>query len=244
MISGFLTHANKSIRGWLILKNLKGFSCVCVANVMFLLALPVFSDNDAVEYFQRGLAYQMGETGQPDADRALVEYRKSLEINPNFFHSLYNSGLIYHSAGKLKHAQVVFLKAARVAKKDPSQEGKRLGSLARNGLGSTLFRLKKFHEAEKEFDIARRLSPDMVEAHYNYINSLIRDDRVEEANKAMRYANKVAPSDKYEKFKGFVASKGTLKRFYGMGSWIFAIAVAIAAIFYGMHIRSKRYSTT
>ena len=226
------------------MKNLKVFSRLCVAKIMFLLALPVFGEYDAVEYFQRGLAYQMGETENPDVDRALVEYRKSLEINPNFFHSLYNSGLIYYSVGKLKHAQVVFLKAARVAKKDGSQEGKRLGSLARNGLGSTLFRLDKFPEAEKEFDIARRLSPYMVEAHYNYINSLIRDDRVEEANKALLYANRVAPSDKYEKFKGFLASKGTLKRFYGMGSWIFAIAVAIAAIFYGMHIRSKKYGAT
>ena len=62
---------------------------------MFLLALPVFGEYDAVEYFQRGLVYQMGETENPDVDRALVEYRKSLEINPNFFHSLYNSGLIY-----------------------------------------------------------------------------------------------------------------------------------------------------
>ncbi|MEE3233762.1 MAG: tetratricopeptide repeat protein [Candidatus Latescibacterota bacterium] len=222
------------------LKTFKRCTPVCIPIWVLLLAFPAFGQNEATEYFKRGLTYHMGDGVPVDEDQALRDYRKSLKIDPEFFQSLYNSGLIYHSAGKLKHAQAVFLKAARVAQKDGGANAKHLGALARNGLGTTLFLLEKFAESEKQFDIARRLFPSFVEAHYNYINSLIRDDRVEEANEAIRLANIVAPSDRYERFKGFAASKSTLKRFYDIGSWLFAIAVTIVAILYGLHIRSKK----
>lgn len=220
------------------------YTFVCFVSWVLLLECPVYGQNTATEYFKRGLTYHMGDGLPIDEDQALLDYRRSLKIDPDFYQSLYNSGLIYHSAGKYNQAQTVFLKAARVAQKYDGANAKRFGALARNGLGTTLFLLGNFTEAEKQFDIARRLFPSFVEPHYNYINSLIRDDQVEEANEAIRLANIVAPSDRYEKFKGFAASKGTLKRFYGMGSWLFAIAVAITAVFYGLHIRSKKSNRT
>ena len=202
---------------------------------------PLLGQENAAEYFKRGFSFHMGEGVPINEEQALSDYKKSLKIDPEFFQSLYNSGLIYHSVGKLKHAHTVFLKAARVAQKSDDVNAKRFAALARNGLGTTLFLLDKFAEAEKQFDISRKLFPALVEAHYNYINSLVLDDRIEEANEAIRLANIVAPSDRYEKFKGFAASKSTLKRFYGFGSWIFAIAVAFTAIVFGLHIRSKKY---
>lgn len=206
-----------------------------------LFVLPLFGQDNAIEYFERGFSFHMGDGVPINEEQALSDYKKSLKIDPEFFQSLYNSGLIYHSAGKLKHAQTVFLKAARVAQKSDDINAKRFAALARNGLGTTLFLLDKFAEAEKQFDISRRLLPTLVEAHYNYINSLVLDDRIEEANEAIRLASIVAPSDRYEKFKGFVASKGTLKKFYGFGSWIFVVAVGVSAIVFGLHIRSKKY---
>ena len=226
-----------------VTKIKRPFSIYCLISI-FLFVVPLLGQDNASEYFKRGFSYHMGDGVPVNEDQALADYKKSLKIDPEFFQSLYNSGLIYHSAGKLKHAQTVFLKAARVAQKSDGVNAKRFAALARNGLGTTLFLLDKFAEAENQFNISRRLFPSLVEAHYNYINSLVLDDRIEEADEAIRLANIVAPSDRYEKFKGFVASKATLKRFYGFGNWIFVIAVTFTSIIFGLHIRSKKNSST
>ena len=79
-------------------------------------------------------------------------------------------------------------------------------AIARNGLGTCLQKLEKYRAAEKQFDIARRMRSDLVEAHYNYINILVLEERTKEAIAALKMAEKMAPSDRYGRFKSFLAA--------------------------------------
>jgi tetratricopeptide (TPR) repeat protein len=155
----------------------------------------------AESYFEKGRIYHTGEEGVQDIEKALSYYKAALKRNGVLYPALYNSGLIYHQRQEYALAQTLFIKAAKAAADSP-QDAKRYGAMARNGLGSTYQKLGKKSQAEKQFGIAKRLFPSFVEAHYNHINLLLLQDRAKEARKALLVAEKLAPSERYGKFKG------------------------------------------
>jgi tetratricopeptide (TPR) repeat protein len=157
----------------------------------------------AESYFEKGRIYHTGEEGVQDIEKALSYYKAALKRNGVLYPALYNSGLIYHQQQEYARAQTLFIKAAKAAADSP-QDAKRYGAMARNGLGSTYQKLGKKLQAEKQFGIAKRLFPSFVEAHYNHINLLLLQDRAKEARKALLVAEKLAPSERYEKIKGWL----------------------------------------
>lgn len=157
----------------------------------------------AESYFEKGRIYHTGEEGVQDIEKALSYYKAALKLNGVLYPALYNSGLIYHQQQEYARAQTLFIKAAKAAADSP-QDAKRYGAMARNGLGSTYQKLGKKLQAEKQFGIAKRLFPSFVEAHYNHINLLLLQDRAKEARKALLVAEKLAPSERYEKIKGWL----------------------------------------
>ena len=157
----------------------------------------------AESYFEKGRIYHTGEEGVQDIEKALSYYKAALKRNGVLYPALYNSGLIYHQQQEYARAQTLFIKAAKAAADSP-QDAKRYGAMARNGLGSTYQKLGKKLQAEKQFGIAKRLFPSFVEAHYNHINLLLLQDRAKEARKALLVAEKLAPSERYDKIKGWL----------------------------------------
>ncbi|MCU4165227.1 tetratricopeptide repeat protein [Carboxylicivirga caseinilyticus] len=50
--------------------------------------------NNATFYYARGVLYEKSDT-----EKAIADYSKSLEIDPNYFNALYNIGVIYYNKG-------------------------------------------------------------------------------------------------------------------------------------------------
>ena len=98
-------------------------------------------------YFQEG-----------DLDRSLEEYKKALEVDPDFALAHAGMGLIYGKRGFLMKAANEFEMALKVRPND---------SETRNNLANTYLISKKFPLALKEYEKALKLNPDNVEAHYN-----------------------------------------------------------------------------
>lgn len=169
-------------------------------------AVVVKGQDTAAYLFEQGYAHQVGDGVDRDTKRALAYYTEAIRLDPTLYAPLYNTALIYHGQGNYTHAQNYFIKAAKSAS-EMGSDAKLYGAMARNGLGTCLQKLEKNQAAEKQFDIARRMSSGLVEAHYNYINILVREDRIKEAIAALKMAEKLAPSERYDRYKGILAVK-------------------------------------
>ena len=134
-------------------------------------------------------------------------------------------------------SQASFLKAARASQKFGA-EADRFGAMARNGLGSAYQKLGKETLAQKQFGIAKRLYPSFVEAHYNHINILILRQKFAEARKALNVAVQLAPSDRYEKFKGRLKEES---REGGgrVGGVTGIIAFVVLLLLYSLYLRRR-----
>ena len=169
-------------------------------------AVVVKGQDTAAYLFEQGYAHQVGDGVDRDTKRALAYYTEAIRLDPTLYAPLYNTASIYHGQGNYTHAQNYFIKAAKSAS-EMGSDAKLYGAMARNGLGTCLQKLEKNQAAEKQFDIARRMSSGLVEAHYNYINILVREDRIKEAIAALKMAEKLAPSERYDRYKGILAVK-------------------------------------
>ena len=200
-------------------------------------AVMVRGQDTAAYLFEQGYVHQVGDGVDRDTKRALAYYTEAIRLDPTLYAPLYNTALIYHGQGNYTRAQNYFIKAAKSAS-EMGSDAKRYGAMARNGLGTCLQKLEKYQAAEKQFDIARRMSSGLVEAHYNYINILIREDRTKEAIAALKVAEKLAPSDRYGRYKGILAVKEKEdNRGYVIGSILFILSF----LAYGLYLkRSKR----
>ncbi|MCX7833208.1 MAG: tetratricopeptide repeat protein [Ignavibacteria bacterium] len=61
----------------------------------------VYSSKDAEFYYNRGIAYRY----KGDYDRAIQDYNKAIEINPNDADAYYYRGLAYEKLGKKEEAE-------------------------------------------------------------------------------------------------------------------------------------------
>ena len=181
-------------------------TCSLTLAILMTCAVVVKGQDTAAYLFEQGYAHQVGDGVDRDTKRALAYYTEAIRLDPTLYAPLYNTALIYHGQGNYTHAQNYFIKAAKSAS-EMGSDAKLYGAMARNGLGTCLQKLEKNQAAEKQFDIARRMSSGLVEAHYNYINILVREDRIKEAIAALKMAEKLAPSERYDRYKGILAVK-------------------------------------
>ena len=181
-------------------------TCSLTLAILMTCAVAVKGQDTAAYLFEQGYAHQVGDGVDRDTKRALAYYTEAIRLDPTLYAPLYNTALIYHGQGNYTHAQNYFIKAAKSAS-EMGSDAKLYGAMARNGLGTCLQKLEKNQAAEKQFDIARRMSSGLVEAHYNYINILVREDRIKEAIAALKMAEKLAPSERYDRYKGILAVK-------------------------------------
>jgi len=193
----------------------------------------------AQEHFQQGYSYQTGEDKEKDLKKALAYYRRALKLAPNLFPALYNTALIYHYQKDYKRAQSFFIKAARAARQE-EEKAVEYEALARNGLGNCYQMQGNFREAEKQFSAAIHMHPQLVEAHFNLINLRIKEERWEEAQKALEVAKELAPSDRYEIFRGRLRSKEEQQGNPAVGGVLGIILFLMALVFYSLYLRRKR----
>ncbi len=215
-----------------------------VLRLLFVLALiagaiEATAQNSAAEFFDIGYSYQTGEGVERDEKRALTYYAEALRENPDLFAPLYNTGLIYHDQGEYTRAQNYFITAAK-ASSSLGDDAAQYEAMARNGLGTCYQQQGNYENAEKQFDIARRMQSDFVEAHYNYINILVRDERLEEATAALKMAESMAPSDRYEKFKGLLLAKQKKEHMGSMGGAGGLLVFILLVLAYGMYLRRAK----
>ncbi|MBT4497761.1 MAG: tetratricopeptide repeat protein [Gemmatimonadetes bacterium] len=213
--------------------------------LLFLLN-PLQTDGQTVlspaqEAFKEGFAYHTGEDGTQDLKRALLFYHKVLKVDPDLFPALYNAALIYTDQKENAHAQRMFIKAARAARKSGDMAAQ-YEALARNGLGACLQRDGKMPEAEKQFGIAIRMNPALVEAHYNLINILAKEKREAEVEKAIRVAEKLAPSSRYEVLKGRQKAQESGGGTKAVGGTVGIVTILGAILIYALYLRMRRSS--
>lgn len=206
--------------------------------VILVYCASVTRGQDTAQYlFEQGYSHQVGEGVDRDTKRALAYYTEAIRLEPTLYAPLYNAAFIYHGQGNYAQAQNYFIKAAKSASA-MGRDAERYEAMARNGLGTCFQMLEKYSAAEKQFDIARRMRSDYVEAHYNYINILVREERTNEAVAALKMAEKMAPSDRYDRFKGLLAVKKKEDRLGHVGGLVLFILLFFA---YGIYLkRSKR----
>ncbi len=208
---------------------LLAFSLVCVERAA--------AQGTAEELFAAGYSYQTGEGGQRDEKRALAYYVQALKLNPELYAALYNGALLYYQRGAYTRAQNYFVKAARAAK-NLGEEPSRYEAMARNGLGTCYQKQGKYKAAEKQFDLARRMQKDLVEAHYNYINLLVRDERPDKALAALEMAERLAPSDRYARLEGKLKAKEKKQDMSSDGITGIALFI-ILMLAYGLYLQRK-----
>ena len=211
---------------------------LAIIATLYALAVSGSSPPTAYEYYFVGLKFDSAEGVERDPAKALSNYNKALELDEFHYGALYNAATIYHQQGEYAKALTLFLRAAKSAKK-MEQDANKFEAMARSGLGSAYQQLGKEEKAQKQFEIARRMNPSLVEAHYNYINILIVRGQFQKAEKALGLAEKLAHSDKYGKLKGILKG-GESKRSVGGESAFFGLIVVIGfLLLYGLFLRRR-----
>ena len=111
-------------------------------------------DSQDFKHLQQGFNYS--EKGE--YEKAIVEYKKSLEIDPNSSATHYNLGITYRRLGQFENAIDSYKKALQI---DPRDED------AWVGLGNAYSSLRKYQDALSCYLKALEICPDDALAYYN-----------------------------------------------------------------------------
>jgi len=122
---------------------------------------------NATTYFAHG--HLLERQGQ--FERALVQYRKALALQPEFLSARNRLGITLNKLGRHDEASQQF----RLALKEHPEL-----AYLHNNLGFSLFLEGKYAEAEAAFQQALRLKPDFPRAHMNRALALARLQRFDE----------------------------------------------------------------
>lgn len=114
------------------------------------------SENKAIAYYNKGVTYRMKymysndnwEVKRTYLSSAINSYKKSLQINPKSYDTLFNLGLAYHLAGDYNNAGKNYCKAIKIAPTNYE---------AHYNLAVLLRRMKHYNEAYEEIDKASTL---------------------------------------------------------------------------------------
>ena len=211
---------------------------VLLLAIAFALSMAQVWAQTAEELFEQGRQYHVGEGVEQDLTKAQAYYKRALKRDGELYAALYNSALAYHAQEEYARAHTQFIKAAKAAK-NLEQDSARYAAMARNGLGSSYQKLGKEQQAAKQFAIAKRMAPSFVEAHYNHINLLIQQERFSEAEKALQVAEKLAPSDRYEKLRGRLKVEQKHRDSSGYGGVAGMVAFVVLLLLYSLYLRRK-----
>jgi tetratricopeptide (TPR) repeat protein len=121
-----------------------------------------------MSYYNLGyLLFQQGRT-----DEAIVRFRETLQIRPNYVEAHTYIGEILVQQGHPDEAIAQFREALRI---DPAF------AMAHNNLGIVLFQKGQIEEAISQFREALQINPTNAQAHYNLALALFQQGRAEEA---------------------------------------------------------------
>jgi tetratricopeptide (TPR) repeat protein len=120
------------------------------------------------------------------ADEAIAQYQKALEINPHDAGIYYNFGNALAQKGLPNEAIAQFQKALGI---DPNLAN------AHNNLGNALLQEGRVDEAMAQFQKALEIKPTYAEAHNNLGNALARKGQMDEAMAQFQKALKINPDD-------------------------------------------------
>ena len=156
------------------------------------------------------------EKGQ--AEEALEQFQKALEINPNYAEAHTNLGLAFFQKGQAEEALEQFQKALEINPNNAEAHTNLGNALFRSGqlseaiaqlqrtvqiypdyavghynLGVAFFQEGKFDEAIAQFEKAVEINPNYAEAHANLGNALFRKEQLTEAIEQFEIAIKINP---------------------------------------------------
>ena len=133
-------------------------------------------------------------------DEAVTEFRKALEIDPDYPEANNNLGYALTKKGKWADA-IPFYRAALRVRPNYSQ--------AHNNLGISLAQMGRSDEALAEFREALRIDPDYAKAHSNLAIVLLQLGQRDEAVAQLRETLRLKPDD--EEVKAHLRQLGMLK---------------------------------
>ncbi len=135
-----------------------------------------YKENKAIAYYNKGHTYRMKSLYSNDdweiqrkyLAKAIQEYKKSLEISPNSYDTLFNLGLAYHISGNYDEAGKCYCKAIGSAP---------MNYEAHYNLAILLRKLGHYKEAYEEIDKAATLITALDEnsATQNYVAIVMND---------------------------------------------------------------------
>ena len=125
-------------------------------------------------------------SGKGKTAEAMENYRKSLEIKPDYEDALNNVG--FALAGRKRHAEAIgyYERALRV-KPDHAE--------VHNNLGNALAETGKIEEAIKHYEMVLKQVPDHADAHNNLGIALAMQGKLDEAMTHFRAAIRAKPND-------------------------------------------------
>ena len=98
-------------------------------------------------------------SGKGDVDGAILNYRKSLAINPNYVDALNNLGYAYAGRKEYQQALPFYERALQIQPTHPE---------VNNNLGNALSELGHLDEAIAHYKVALKANPEHADAHNNY----------------------------------------------------------------------------
>ncbi len=149
------------------------------SNTLWTHTLACTSLNPIAHY---DLAQFLAVHGQ--ADRAIAEYQKALELNPGSYEAHTSLGVALAGHGQTDEAMAHYRKALEI---NPNY------AKANNNLGVALAARREFDEAIKHYQKALANEPDYAEAHYNLGLALGRRGQFDEAIPHYRKAIEIKP---------------------------------------------------
>jgi len=106
------------------------------------------------------------------ADDAIAEYQKALEINPNYADAHNNLGFVFLEKGQANEALEQFQKALEI---NPNY------SEAHNNLGNVLFQKGELNEAIEQYQMAVKFDPNNALAHADLGVALFQNGQLDDA---------------------------------------------------------------
>ncbi|HJN27979.1 MAG TPA: tetratricopeptide repeat protein, partial [Candidatus Latescibacteria bacterium] len=171
--------------------------------------------------------HQTGADGKKiDIELALRFYAHALRLRPQFYEAHANVGQIYYERRKYKRAIKHFTEAIRLARGRDDVSTVEEARVSSN-LGGCYFHKGQLKEAERWIRGAISLDPALVEAHYNLINLLLRQDRIVEARQHLATAQQAAPSERYGIFVGRLQTKDSYASWNPL--WL-KVVIGVAAV--------------
>tara|TARA_Y100000588_G_scaffold326049_1_gene360241 strand:- start:380 stop:1006 length:627 start_codon:yes stop_codon:yes gene_type:complete len=187
----------------------------------------------AQKLVDEGYKFQIGEGVERNEELALKHYKEALKLNENQIDARFNAALIYYGQGKYKLAGHQYNKIAKWAgTKQPE-----VGAKARNMLGSCLQMTENLKEAENQFRLAIKLAPSQFKSHFNLINLMVIQNRIEEAKEVLKTAKTYAHSERYEAIESKIRGIESREDWEPKGTKIAILALAVVLFLYWAYKR-------